>query len=127
MIGVYAALTLWSVNVSVNVASPDIGVYWDQSCTNPVSTIDFGSYNKGDTASKTLYIKNKGSTTITLLYTSTLSSVSGGKIVDEWTYSGGSVNGVSLAPGQVISSTYTIEISSTCPAQTFNWVISLGI
>jgi len=123
----YAAYVLWSGNVTVNVTSPDIGVYWDGQGTQPVSTIPFGTLLQGDRSNKTLYIKNKSSTTLTLSYTSTLSSVSNGEIADTWTYAGGSVNGIPLSPGQVIETTYAIEISSTCPVQAFNWVIDLGV
>lgn len=43
-----------------------VGVYWDGSCTNPVSSIDWGILDPGGTKSVTVYIKNEGNVQLKL-------------------------------------------------------------
>jgi uncharacterized repeat protein (TIGR01451 family) len=47
-------------------SSVDISVYSDSSCTNLCTSIDWGTLDPGDTASRTIYVKNTGNTTETI-------------------------------------------------------------
>lgn len=46
-----------------------VGVYWDSSCTNVVSSIDWGSLDPGGRKTVTIYIKNEGNVQLKLSMT----------------------------------------------------------
>jgi len=43
-----------------------VGVYWDEECITPITTIDWGIVEPGSTTNKTIFVKNLGNTEITL-------------------------------------------------------------
>ena len=43
-----------------------IKVYSDLACTQPLTSLDWGEANPGGTVTKTIYIKNSGSSALTL-------------------------------------------------------------
>jgi hypothetical protein len=45
-----------------------IEIFWDNKCTNRVSSIDWGSLEPGTDKTVTLFIKNKGKNQVTLTY-----------------------------------------------------------
>ena len=47
-------------------ASPGIGVYQNSQATTPLTSLNWGTLEPGDTQSITTYIKNEGNTPITL-------------------------------------------------------------
>jgi hypothetical protein len=49
-----------------NVTAIGVGVYWDSACTNNVTTMSWGLLQAGEVYSQTVYIQNKGSTSLTL-------------------------------------------------------------
>jgi hypothetical protein len=51
---------------SGNVTAVGVGVYWDSSCTNETSTINWGTLAPNSTKSVTLYIKNNGTVGVAL-------------------------------------------------------------
>ena len=51
---------------SGNVKTVGVGVYWDNACTNNVTSIDWGFLEPGATVNKTVYIKNEGNTPMVL-------------------------------------------------------------
>ena len=51
---------------SGNVKTVGVGVYWDNACTNNVTSIDWGFLEPGATVNKTVYIKNEGNTPMML-------------------------------------------------------------
>ncbi len=48
------------------VRSIGVGVYWDNECTDTVSSIDWGTLEPGQTVNKTVYIKNTSNVPVTL-------------------------------------------------------------
>jgi len=48
------------------VKAMGVGVYWDSSCSNQVTTINWGTVNPGSTKDVTVYIKNEGNAPETL-------------------------------------------------------------
>jgi hypothetical protein len=62
-----AVLLLQSRNLVPNVSSVEavggIGVYWDEYCTKPVYSIDWGNLSLGQEKSVTVYVKNEGNET----------------------------------------------------------------
>lgn len=49
-----------SVSNSGNVKTIGVEVYWDQACTNKVSSIDWGTLEAGGVKSFNVYVKNNG-------------------------------------------------------------------
>ena len=68
---VSAANMIFSTRISStgSVKSVGVGVYWDYSCTNPVSSLDWGALEAGDTKDHTVYLRNEGNVPITLSMT----------------------------------------------------------
>lgn len=52
-----------------NVKTVGVGVYWDSSCSQEVSLIDWGSLDPGETSSVTVYVRNEGSVAVVLSMT----------------------------------------------------------
>ena len=62
-----AGLTFAAITINQNVGSsgtvtagPNVGIFSDAACTQPVTTINWGSVEAGDTATKTIYIEDTG-------------------------------------------------------------------
>jgi len=112
-------------DVGGNITSTiDIGVYSDSDATINCTTIDWGSLNSGDTATKTVYIKNAGNVSETLSMTA-----------KDWTpstaiqciYLTWNKEGAILESGKVVPATITLKIESDTSGLSdfsFNLVIS---
>ncbi len=92
-------------------ATPAIGVYSDSACTQSLSTIDWGSIAAGSSTTKTIYLKDTGTGTLTLtgLTTSSWSpSAAGGYITITW-----DKTGTQLTAGQSTTATLTLTVLPT--------------
>lgn len=49
-----------------NVEGVGVGVYWDDDCTDNVTSINWGFLEPGATSNKTVYIKNEGNLPVVL-------------------------------------------------------------
>jgi len=69
-----SALALISSNQTLStsgtIKTVNVGVYFDAACTEPASTLSWGSVSPGTSAVQTVYVKNLGSVTLTLNMTS---------------------------------------------------------
>ncbi len=67
-----------------------VGIYWDSSCTNPVSSINWGVIEPGSNRTVTIYIRNEGNTAVTLSRTTQNwnPTTSSNYMTLNWTYSG---------------------------------------
>lgn len=92
------------------VMTVGVGVYWDTSCTNLVSSIDWGSLEPGASSDVTLYIRNEGSSASTISkYTSNWNpSNAWAYITLSWDYAGQQIE-----QNEVIQVTMTLSISSS--------------
>jgi hypothetical protein len=67
------ALSLMQVPLTIPSAGAvkgvGVAIYWDSACTNPVSSIGWGTVDPGASTSKTVYIKNTGNAAATLTKT----------------------------------------------------------
>lgn len=61
-----ATQTNKTISNAGSVKAIGVGVYWDQACTNPVSSISWGVLDPGSSVNKTVYIKNTGNNAATL-------------------------------------------------------------
>ena len=86
-----------------------LGIYWDQQCQNPTSSIDFGVLEPGSQKDYTLYLRNEGNTDLTL-----------NMAAENWdpteaaNYLSLTWNreGLEVSPDQVISFVITLSVSS---------------
>jgi uncharacterized membrane protein len=61
-----ASQTLSSSGTVTVISTPNLAVYSDSACTQTLTSINWGSLAPGQTASKTIYIKNTGNVPLTL-------------------------------------------------------------
>jgi hypothetical protein len=113
---------LLSVNQSVSssgiVTSVNLGVYQEYACTNNLTSVDWGTLSPGDTATRTIYVKNIGTAPITLSMTTTNwnPASANGPITLTWNR-----ESTTLDVGQVASATLTLSVSSSISGiTTFN-------
>jgi hypothetical protein len=111
-IAVVYALTYTSAYVrSVGtVKALGVGVYWDKSCSQAVSSIDWGLAQPCSVKNVTIYIRNEGNAPITLsLQTSNWNPPNAADYISlSWNYKGQAINA-----NQVIAVTLTLSISSS--------------
>lgn len=55
-----------SIVESVEAPKVTLEIFYDSECTNPVSSIDWGQVEPGDTSNATVYVKNLGDTGVNL-------------------------------------------------------------
>jgi len=104
-----------SVNQSVSssgtiTTSPNIGVYSDSGCTTNITSINWGSVAAGGSVTRTVYVKNTGTGSMTLsLSTSSWSpSGAGSYITVSWNQAG-----TTLTAGESVAATLTLSVSSS--------------
>ena len=86
-----------------------VSVYWDSSCTNEVSSVDWGMVEPGSSTSVTVYIKNTGNSPVTLtLDTENWNPSSASNYMSlSWDY-----NGQSIDAGGVVQVELTLTVYS---------------
>jgi hypothetical protein len=92
------------------ITTTNIGVYSDSDCTQSLTSINWGNISTGNSVTRTIYVKNLGTTQVTL-------SLS----VENWTPA--NANGpltvtwnresTAIAPNQVSTATLTLRVSSS--------------
>jgi len=102
-----SSLTLPSVG---SVKTVGVSAYWDSDCTSEISMINWGSAEPGDTKTVITYIKNEGSSAITLSLDVGNWSPSGASsyISISWNYVGQQLN-----PGDSVEVRFTLSVSSS--------------
>ena len=94
-----------SLNSSGSLKTVNIKAYSDSGCTTPLTSIDWGTVESGQTVSRTVYLKNEGTAAVTVSM-----SVSG------WNPSGASayINISWNREGTIISPSQVVQASMTC-------------
>jgi hypothetical protein len=117
MVGLILTVTtagLLSVSQSVSstgtVTAINVGVYSDSSCTQALTSIDWGTISPGNSVTKIIYVKNTGNSQITLGMTKTgwNPTSANGPITVTW-----NKEGTTLSVGQYIAATLTLSVSSS--------------
>jgi hypothetical protein len=87
-----------------------VGVYWDNACSQAVSSIDWGLAEPGAVKNVTVYNRNEGNAPITLsLQTSNWSPANASDYISlSWNY-----GGQTIGPNQVVAVTLSLSISSS--------------
>lgn len=111
----FCAVSLALINHMITIPSfgrieyPEgIGVYWDSSCSENVTSLDWGVAEPGLTRNETIYIRNEGNAP-TILYLDTKSwkpQEASNYITLSWDY-----NEKAIEPDQVVQVTLTLSIS----------------
>ena len=113
MVSTYASITVNSSVNSIGTIStgPNIAVYSDSACTNPVTTLTWGSLSPGGSTSQTVYIKNTGTVSESLsMATSNWSPTSASNYI---TVTWNNLNGYNLLAGASVAATITLTVSSS--------------
>ena len=110
MVASGAVVVSQTVRTSGILATANLGVYSDSACTQSLSSIDWGLVSPGGSVSKNVYVKNLGSTqvTLTLSVTNWIPAAANGPVSVSWNRQ----NAV-LGAGEVISATLVLSVSST--------------
>lgn len=95
---------------SGTVSTINVEVYSDSACSQPLSSLNWGTISPGATVTKTVYIKNTGNAQITLSMTTNNwnPTSANGPISIFW-----DKEGATLAPGQSTSAVITLRVSSS--------------
>jgi hypothetical protein len=98
-----------SISNTGTVKGIGVGVFWDGSCTNQVSSIDWGFVEPGSSYNKPVYIRNEGTATVTLTLNTTNWNPSNASnyITLSWNYTSQAV-----APKAVIPVTFTLTVAA---------------
>ncbi len=100
-----------------------VGVYWDQACVSPVSSINWGVIEPGSNVDKTIYIRNEGNAAASLsVATSNWSPSSASSYLTlSWDY-----GGQSLGTGEVVQVKFTLSASpDTAGITSFSFDITI--
>ena len=92
-----------------NLKAIGVGVYWDSSCTNVTSSINWGAVDPGVSKNVTIYIKNEGSVAVKL--NMTVSNWNPASASNYMTLNWNRENYV-LSPGAVVQAVLTLSVSS---------------
>jgi hypothetical protein len=108
-----------------------LGFYWDQACTQPVTIIDFGEMVRPDSPTqlvKDIYIRNEGSIWVEYFWNSTLSDVTT-EITEEWNVAdimgGAPLNTTTMDPDTVLPTNYSINLPAFATVGTYNWTLTV--
>lgn len=115
--GIMLTVTAASV-ISVTEALPmkgaisaiNVELYSDSQCNQRLTSVDWGTLSPGQTATKTIYIKNTGNTDLMLTMTKTNwdPPVADGPISITWDR-----EGTTLYRGQTVQAIMTLSVSTT--------------
>ena len=113
-----------TVNNSGTITGVGVGIYSDLACTTPISSINWGTIDPGSSVNKNIYIRNEGTTSVTLSKaTSDWSPATASNYLTlNWDYSG-----QTLTVNQVLLVRLTLVVSSSVTGVTtfsFNIVIT---
>ena len=99
-----------TVSSNGSVKGVGVGVYWDQPCTNTISSISWGTLDPGSNVNKTIYIRNEGNTAATLsMTTSNWNPTNASSYMTlSWNY-----GGQTLSVNQVVQVKLTLSVSSS--------------
>lgn len=113
-----------NVDTTGIVLGVNIGSYADAACTQNQTTINWGGLYPGGNATALLYIKNLGTTALTLQVQTLNWSPSG---VSSYLTLTSNYLGQTLTPGQVLPITFKLSASSSIPSQITTFSFTIGI
>lgn len=101
---------IWTIPTTGKIRAYGVGIYWDSTCNQAVTSLDWGVAEPGRTQNVTFYLRNEGNAPITIyLDTENWSPPTAANYMTlSWDYKGESIH-----PDQVIQVTLTLSISSS--------------
>jgi len=107
---VSAALRNQTISNTGSIEAIGVGIYWDQSCTDTVTSINWGILEPDSNVTRTLYIRNEGNTESTLsMATSNWNPSNASNYMTlSWDYEGQTLNA-----NEVIEVKLTLSISAS--------------
>jgi hypothetical protein len=95
---------------SGTILTVNVGVYSDSACTQPLTSISWGTISPGSTITRTIYVKNTGTAQITLSMTTNSwnPTSANGPLTLTW-----DKEGATLTANQVATATLTLTVSSS--------------
>ncbi len=107
---VFAALRNQTISNVGSVTTIGVGVYSDEACANPVTSINWGTLEPGSNVNKTVFIRNEGNTVATLSMTTSNWNPSGASsyMTLSWDY-----DGQALAVNEVAEVKFTLAVLSS--------------
>jgi len=119
----YTSTKIPAVLVVRYPVAAQFGVYWNYSCTNPVTTIDFGEIPQPKNWmywGKTMYIRNEQpGVRIWVYWNSTLRDVTT-QITESWIS-----NGTIIEPNSIYYAYYSISLPPNTPIGTYQWTLGI--
>ena len=105
-----AGQTRRTISNAGTVMAIGVGVYWDNGCTDLVSSLDWGILEPGSNKNVKWYIQNQGNSVSTLsMYTSNWSPSTASSYMSlSWDYGGQSIN-----PDEVVQVTFTLFVDAS--------------
>jgi len=105
-----AVQTSRTVSNAGTVKAIGVGVYWNNECTDPLSSIDWGILEPGSSKNVTCYIRNEGNSVSTLsMYASNWNpSNASDYLTLSWDYGGQSIN-----PEDVAQVTFKLSVDAS--------------
>ena len=100
-----------------------VGVFSDSACTEPLSSVSWGTLNPGDTPTQTVYVLNNGTipVTLTMTYGSWSPASAGSYITLTWNQ-----QNTQLAAGGEATAVLTLNVSSAISGVTsFGFAITI--
>jgi hypothetical protein len=103
-----AVQTSLTIANSGTISTVGVGAYYDSACTNRISSIDWGLIAPGGQKSVSVYIRNEGSTAITLAQSTSNwnPSTASSYLSLSWSYNGQTIN-----PNASLQVTLTLNVS----------------
>lgn len=94
---------------SGTVKTINVAAFWDESCTDPVSAVNWGSMFPGESTTILIYLKNTGSVPMILTLTTEnwIPAVAESHLQVVWDQ-----ENTILQPGQVQAASFTLSVSS---------------
>jgi hypothetical protein len=108
--------SIYATYISTATQQPpaaNIKIYWDQGCTNATSTVNWGNLSPGSTTNMTIYVRNEGTTPLTLTkqLTNWNPTNASAYITIAWNYANQTLNA-----GSTTKMTLTISVSPNATA-----------
>jgi len=93
-----------------SVKNTNVGIYWDQALTNPVSSIDWGTLEAGSSINRTVFIRNESNTdaTSSMVTSNWNPSEASSYMTLSWDYAGQTLNA-----NQVVQVKLTLSVSAS--------------
>jgi len=112
-------------NASAVTTSPNVGVYWNQACTKPVSSIIWGNVSMGSERDVVVFVKNLGSEALVLSMNMSALNPSSAylKIYLCW-----NAPGRQVLPGHIVSVTLRLFVTPEITGiSNFSFNVNIGV